>query len=173
MFLTLIIPGKDHPGVNLNVMLEPLIEELKELWEGVEAYDSFMKQKFKLRAAYLWSIHDYLAYGIFAGWRVSGKLGCPICGKETYCFWLDKGGKFCYFNCQRCFLPLNHPFRLQAHEFRKDTIVTKEPPKRRTGWEIAEDLSNLVRNEDGGMGLQVSGRPITGLTNVAFGSSLT
>lgn len=149
MFLTLIIPGKDHPGVNLNVMLEPLIEELKELWEGVEAYDSFMKQKFKLRAAYLWSIHDYLAYGIFAGWRVSGRLGCPICGKETDCFWLDKGGKFCYFDCHRSFLPLNHPFRLQAHEFRKDTIVTKEPPKRRTGWEIAEELSNLVRNEDG------------------------
>ena len=31
MFLCLIIPSPEHPGVKLNVMLEPLIEELKEL----------------------------------------------------------------------------------------------------------------------------------------------
>jgi hypothetical protein len=29
MFLCLIIPGPDHPGTRLNVMLKPLIEELK------------------------------------------------------------------------------------------------------------------------------------------------
>jgi hypothetical protein len=29
-------------------MLKPLIEELKELWKGVEAYDVFKKQIFKL-----------------------------------------------------------------------------------------------------------------------------
>jgi hypothetical protein len=29
MFLCLIIPGPNHPGTNLNVMLEPLIVELK------------------------------------------------------------------------------------------------------------------------------------------------
>ena len=48
MFLTLIIPGPDHPGTQLNAMLKPLIEELKQLWEGVEAYDCYKKQKFKL-----------------------------------------------------------------------------------------------------------------------------
>jgi hypothetical protein len=35
IFLCLIIPGLDHPGTNINVMLNPLIEELKQLWEGV------------------------------------------------------------------------------------------------------------------------------------------
>ena len=99
MFLCLIIPGPEHPGVKLNVMLEPLIEELKELWEGVEAYDYYTKQKFNLRAAYLWSVHDFLASGIFAGWRVNGRLACPICGKEIDCFWLDNGGKLYYFDC--------------------------------------------------------------------------
>jgi hypothetical protein len=33
----------EHPGVRLNVMLQPLIEELKKLWQGVEAYDCFKK----------------------------------------------------------------------------------------------------------------------------------
>jgi hypothetical protein len=48
IFLCLIIPAPDHPGKKLNVILKPLIEELKELWKGVEAYDVFKKQIFKL-----------------------------------------------------------------------------------------------------------------------------
>jgi hypothetical protein len=45
MFLCLIIPGPDHLGTHLNMILKPLIEELKQLWEGVEAYDYDQKQK--------------------------------------------------------------------------------------------------------------------------------
>jgi hypothetical protein len=41
IFLCLIIPSLDHPGKKLNVMLKRLIEELKELWKGVEAYNVF------------------------------------------------------------------------------------------------------------------------------------
>jgi hypothetical protein len=48
MFLCLIVPSPEHPGPKLNVMLKPLINELKELWNGVEAYDSHKKQKFTL-----------------------------------------------------------------------------------------------------------------------------
>jgi hypothetical protein len=43
MFLCLIVPGP-----RINVMLKPLIEELKQLWIGVEAYDCYKKQKFNL-----------------------------------------------------------------------------------------------------------------------------
>jgi hypothetical protein len=51
MFLCLIIPSPDHPRTCLNVMLKPLIEDLKQLWEGVEEYDYDQKQKinFELR----------------------------------------------------------------------------------------------------------------------------
>jgi hypothetical protein len=65
MLLCLIIPGLDHPGPCINVMLKPLIEELKQLWEGAEAYDYDSKQKFNLRVAYLWPVHDFKAYNIF------------------------------------------------------------------------------------------------------------
>jgi hypothetical protein len=37
-----------HPEKKLDVMLKPLIEELKEPWKGVEAHDVFKKQIFKL-----------------------------------------------------------------------------------------------------------------------------
>jgi hypothetical protein len=40
MFLCLVVPSPDHLGLKLNVILRPLINELKELWNGVEAYDS-------------------------------------------------------------------------------------------------------------------------------------
>jgi hypothetical protein len=32
MFLCLVVPGLDHPGPKINMMLKPLINELKELW---------------------------------------------------------------------------------------------------------------------------------------------
>jgi hypothetical protein len=43
IFLCLVIPGPDHPRTKINVMMRPLIEELKFLWEGVEAYDCYKK----------------------------------------------------------------------------------------------------------------------------------
>jgi hypothetical protein len=48
MFFCLIVSGPEAPGPRINVMLKPLIEELKQLWIGVEAYDYYMKQKFNL-----------------------------------------------------------------------------------------------------------------------------
>ncbi|KAL0333045.1 UNVERIFIED_CONTAM: hypothetical protein Scaly_2206000 [Sesamum calycinum] len=38
-FLTLLIPGPSPPENNIDVYLQPLIDELKELWNGVETYD--------------------------------------------------------------------------------------------------------------------------------------
>jgi hypothetical protein len=35
IFLCLVIPGPDHPRTKIDVMMRPLIEELKILWEGV------------------------------------------------------------------------------------------------------------------------------------------
>jgi hypothetical protein len=130
MFICLIIPGPDNPRPQLNVMMQPLIEELKQLWVGVEAYDYHKKPNFNLSVTYLWSIHDFLAYGIFSRWCVHGNLTRPICGKDTNCFCLDVRRKICYFNWHRCFLPPNHTFRLQRNAFINDTIVKKGPPRR-------------------------------------------
>jgi hypothetical protein len=63
IFLALIIPGPKEPKKQMNICLHSLMEELKGLWQGVDAYDSHLKCRFNLHAAYLWSIHDYLAYG--------------------------------------------------------------------------------------------------------------
>jgi hypothetical protein len=129
IFLCLIIPGPDHPGPKLNVMLKPLINELKELWNEVESYDSHKKQKFTLWATYLWSIHDFMAYNIFAGWSVHGRLTCPICHTDTDCFRLTSGGKISYFDYHQHWLPPKHLFRTQKDSFRKEIVIKKGPPK--------------------------------------------
>jgi hypothetical protein len=83
------------------MMLKSLIEELKQLWIGVEAYDCYKKQKINLQAAYLWLVHDFKAYDIFTSWSIHGELACPICSSDTDCFRLTHGGKISYFNCYR------------------------------------------------------------------------
>jgi hypothetical protein len=148
MFLCLIVPGLDHHGPQLNVMLRPLINELKELCNGVEAYDSYKKQKFTLWAAYLWSIHDFKAYGTFPGWSVHGRLTSPICGSNTDCFHLTTGGKIGYFDYHRRWLPPKHTFRMQNNSFSKDTVVKKGPPKHLSWPKIVESHSKLVLNEE-------------------------
>jgi hypothetical protein len=149
MLLCLIIPGPDESGPKLNVMLRPLIDELKELWNGVEAYDPHKEQKFTLCTAYLWLIHDFMAYSIFAGWSVHDILTCPICVSDNDCFRLTASGKINYFDCHRHWLPPKHPFRMRKDSFGKDTVAKKGPPKRLSGPEIAENLSKLVLNREG------------------------
>ena len=82
--LSLIIPGRSAPGNNFDVYLEPLIDELKELWvDRVETYDASIKQIFQLRAALMWTISDFPAYAYLSGWSTKGKYACPSCHKDT------------------------------------------------------------------------------------------
>jgi hypothetical protein len=78
IFLALVILGPKELKKQMNIFLCPLIEELKELCQGVDAYDSHLKCRFNLRDIYLWSIYDSLPYGKFVNWCVHGRLNCPI-----------------------------------------------------------------------------------------------
>jgi hypothetical protein len=59
-------------------------------------------------------------------------------------FW----GKISYFDCHRCFLPLDHPFRLDSNAFEKDNIVLEGPPRRLSDTKIADMLDNLAPKEN-------------------------
>jgi hypothetical protein len=63
----LLIPGRECPGKDFDVFLEPLIEELQELWKGVPAFDALSEKMFALHAAVIWCIHDYPALSMFSG----------------------------------------------------------------------------------------------------------
>ncbi|WVZ93358.1 hypothetical protein U9M48_039345 [Paspalum notatum var. saurae] len=157
-------------------MLQPFIKELKQLWYGVEAYDISLKQKFTLRAAYLWSVHDFMAYGIFAGWSVHGTLTCPICGVDTRCFHLEFGGKIYYFDCHRCWLPSDHIFRGEKDSFRKDTVCYEGPPKMLSAQKILDQLASLKLNEEKttyeGLGKEHNWTHISGIWDLPYAKAL-
>jgi hypothetical protein len=69
--LTIIILSREAPtGENIDVFLQPLYEELLELWKGMDAVDSNPQQEtrnFKLRGLLLWAVSDFPTYGLISG----------------------------------------------------------------------------------------------------------
>ncbi|KAG6427521.1 hypothetical protein SASPL_111767 [Salvia splendens] len=111
MFLTVLVPGPRNPKDKLDAFLQPLIDELKQLWEvGVSTYDISLKQNFQMRAMLMWTISDFPAYAMLSGWSTAGRLACPYCMENSDAFTLEKSGKQSWFDNHRKFLPMNHPF---------------------------------------------------------------
>lgn len=105
IMLSLLIPGPKSPGNELDVFLEPLVEELEDLWEvRVETYNSHSRQKFNMKAVLLWTMSDFPAYGNLSGWSTCGKLACPSCHVNTW----HKRLKRCK---KECFLGVHHIFQ--------------------------------------------------------------
>ncbi|XP_057250653.1 uncharacterized protein LOC125497806 [Beta vulgaris subsp. vulgaris] len=110
------------PKKNIDVYLQPLIEELKLLWNvGVET--------------------DYPAYGDLSGWSTGGEKGCPTCNSDTSSEWLRNGGKYCYM-CHRRFLPIDHEWRYDGASF-DGTHEIRPKPKELTGEEVLEQLVDV------------------------------
>jgi hypothetical protein len=105
MFLSMVIPGPSNPGWNIDVCLRPLIDELTQLWSsGALTYDISRKQNFVMRAALMWTINDFPAYGMVSGWSIHGKLACPYCMENNKAFTLINGGKASSFLLSPSFL---------------------------------------------------------------------
>ncbi|XP_044383493.1 uncharacterized protein [Triticum aestivum] len=82
LMIALLIPGRNSPGKDFDLFLEPLVEELLELWKGVSTYDALSEKKFNLRAVVLWCIHDYPGLSTLSGRVTSGYYACLHCDKD-------------------------------------------------------------------------------------------
>jgi len=83
IFLSLVIPGPEHPGKKFSVLMQPLIDELQTLKDGVLTWDASIKKSFTMKAAYQMSIHDFPALWMFVGWSTHGLLACHRCLGDT------------------------------------------------------------------------------------------
>jgi len=82
--LSLLIPGPKAPGNDIDVFLEPLIDEVKVLWEvGVRTYDAHTKEFFDMFAVLMWTVHDFSCCANVSGWSTKGYLACPNFHKDT------------------------------------------------------------------------------------------
>lgn len=147
LMLSLLIPGPNAPGNDIDVYLQPLIDELNDLWlNGLQTYDASKKQNFQLHAALLWTISDFPGYANLSGWSTKGRLACPSCNVNTDARYLKHGRKFCYMGHRR-FLERNHKFRRDRISFDGNQEV-RDAPLPLSSSQIVDQLQN-VKNEFG------------------------
>jgi len=108
--LTLIILEKELvTSSNVDVYLQPLVDELHVLWKSVKAWDTYLGASFSFKTMCMWSIHDFLGYGLFVGCVTKGQIGCPPCGPTIEFRFARKLQKIVYYG-SRHYLPNNHPY---------------------------------------------------------------
>ncbi|KAL6137821.1 hypothetical protein ACLB2K_063110 [Fragaria x ananassa] len=142
MMLTLLISGPKQPGNDIDVYLQPLIDYLKLLWNGVEGvYDAYRGGYFKLKVVFFWTINDFPAYGNLSGSIVRGYNGCPICFDQTRPHRLKKYSKLVFMRYRRG-LPRHNPYRRQAVAF-DNTVKEDLAPVPLTGDEVLARVDGL------------------------------
>ena len=137
-FMALLIPGPKSPGKDFDVFLEPLIEDLIDLWKGVRTFDACTGKKFDLRAAVLWCIHDYPALSTLSGRTTKGYYACIHCDKDP----LSRAirNKICYIGHRR--------YLFQGHACRRSLAFggkceNKDEPGKFTLEEVLEELEKV------------------------------
>ena len=131
VMLCLLIPTKlSLTGSNFDVFIQPLVDELQQLWshEGVPTRDAraYMGMShFKLRVVLMWTLHDFPAYGLISGLTTKGFKGCPVCKPHTISRRSRILRKNVYCNCHRRFLQEGHYFRGAAAAL-MESQVTKQ-----------------------------------------------
>ncbi|KAL0368051.1 UNVERIFIED_CONTAM: hypothetical protein Scaly_1024000 [Sesamum calycinum] len=133
-FLKMVIPSPSNSKRLINLYLEPLIEELLQLWHvGVRMYDHATVRAFMIRAALMWTVNDLPAYRMASRWSTRGVMGCPVCMDDTRVFHLQHGRKACYFDCHRQFLPAYHRYRRNKKAFTNNRVENKIARPRASG----------------------------------------
>jgi hypothetical protein len=133
VMLSLLIPTKLRlTGSNFDVFIQPLVDELQQLWSrrGVltrDARASMGMCNFNLRAVLMWTLHDFPAYGLLSGLTTADFKGCPICSPHTTSRRSKILRKNVYCNCHRRFLPAEHYFRGADAAFDGEACHEMEP----------------------------------------------
>jgi hypothetical protein len=140
--LSLVIPGHKAPGADMDVYLEPLVNDMVDMFvDGIRTYDASKDECFQLRAAILCSITDLPGLGYLHGVVTSGKVSCPECHSHECSLQLKKGGKYVIM-CHRRFLDENHILR-SAKELFDGTEEHRPAPTPLSGEEIFEMTENM------------------------------
>ena len=134
----LLIPSRECPGKDIDVFLEPLVEEFLELWKGVPTIDALSEKKFDLHAIVIWCIHDYPALSTLSGRVTRGYYACVHCDKNPCSKRIRN--KICYIGHRR-FLPRAHPWR-RSKVF-DGNVENREKPEKFTMDEPMEQLERV------------------------------
>jgi len=70
-----------------------------------------------MKAALIWTINDFPAYGMVSGWSTHGKLACPYCMENNKAFILTNGGKASFFLLSPSFLAIESQVQKEQKGF--------------------------------------------------------
>ena len=162
VMLCLLIPTKvSLTGLNIDVFMQPLVDELQLLWSrtGVLTRDAraYMGMShFNLRAVLMWTLHDFPAYGLISGLTTKGFKGCPVCGPHTISRRSSILRKNVYCNCHRRYLPEDHYFRAAdaafdgnaCHEMQEEPLNGNQTIRRGYQSEAYIDSGGTEKDDD-------------------------
>jgi len=89
----------------------------------------------------MWTINDFLAYGMLSSWSTHGKLACPYCMENNNAFTLINGGKASFFYRHRRFLPHNHRYKRNRKDFFVGRVEKDVASSRLSGEELHDVVS--------------------------------
>nr|CAD37092.3 OSJNBa0042N22.16 [Oryza sativa Japonica Group]CAE76043.1 B1248C03.2 [Oryza sativa Japonica Group] len=142
VLLCILIQGPRQPGIDIDVFLEPLLEDMADLWkEGLKVWDEYLREYFTVKAIIFVTINDYLAMFSVSG-QIKGKTGCVICLNGTYYRYLPGSNKLVYMRHRR-FLRTNHKYRKMKAEF-DGTEETDPAPKPTSGENVCAMTEKIV-----------------------------
>jgi hypothetical protein len=95
--LSILIQGLKRAGTDIDVFLEPLMEDMAKLWnEEVRMWDQYQQEYFTLYAIIFVCIHDAPGGFTLSG-QTKGKSGaCPICVDGATSVYLSSSRKLVY-----------------------------------------------------------------------------
>jgi hypothetical protein len=133
--------------MDIDVYLQPLIDELLELWNvGVRTFDASKMEHFNMRAQLIWTINDLPAYADLSDWPNKGVKACPCCMHLTRSKYLKNGKKFYYMGHRR-YLPTEHLWRLNRRTF-EGTEELECAPNVPCGDEILQQLEGIAFGDE-------------------------
>jgi hypothetical protein len=104
MMMLILISDPQQPGININVYLGPLMDDMKKLWlEGIQIYDVFKKEPFTLHGMILCTV-TALPSGRSVSRQCKGEKDCMHYLDDIETIWLNHSKKRVYVR-HRCFLP--------------------------------------------------------------------
>jgi hypothetical protein len=153
IMMHLLISRPVQVSNDIDVYLQPLIDDLLVLWEkeDVGMWDELQQQHFNLRAMLFIIIQDGPALGSILEQAFKGYKGCTWCMDETGGIWLKHYKKVVCMSHHR-FLRADHLYRKNKKAF-DGTIKERRAPKIHKGehtFRMVKDLKVVLGKGKGG-----------------------
>jgi len=112
------------------------------MWDqGVEVFDEFANETFKIHAMLFCTINDFQTYGNLSWYNVKGHKACPICEEDTASQQLKPGRKTIYL-WHRKYFRSHHPYQRLKKAF-NGCQEASSPPTPLTGVKVYEKVNNI------------------------------